>query len=202
MSGRIARFTRGERAYHWGNALAVLFLLGTGTSLWLHLDHYHPRGPHATHGPHYLLLFHVWLGGGGLIAATLLFAALAWRRTQHPAVRFNQGQRVNLRLFQAFIGWMIFSGLLIFNSRTLGIPHATSEIFSKLHLIAAGLIGVLVLGHLAMVLLVPKNRGILSGMVSGSVDRDVAQRVDPEWVASLERSGTVQAAASSESASA
>lgn len=182
MNNPIARFTRGERLFHWGNALAVLFLLTTGASLWLHLDHYN----HHSHKPHYLLLFHVWLGGGGLIAATLLFVALAWRRTPHHA-RFNSGQRVNLRLFQGFLGWMALSGLLIFNQRLLGIPHPTAEIFSKLHLIAAGVIGVLVLGHLAMVFVVPKNRGILSGMLSGSVDREVAERVDPQWVAALER---------------
>ncbi|MNY72160.1 hypothetical protein D3C86_2106550 [compost metagenome] len=37
-----------------------------------------------------------------------------------------------------------------------------------------------------MVLLLPKTRGILAGMLTGKVDRKVALRVSSGWVASVE----------------
>jgi hypothetical protein len=55
-----------------------------------------------------------------------------------------------------------------------------------------------VLGHVFMVLGVPKNRGILAGMLRGRVPREVAERSAPRWLAAVESDEEARARAAGE----
>jgi len=182
----IERFTRSERRYHWANALAILFLGLTGSLIWQDLDHWRPGGVNV------LVQSHVWLGGGLLVLSALVFRFFRRGSVPNAARRFNLGQRVNLRAFQALLTWMVLTGFVLNYAKAWGLSRPVRHQIAEVHLFSAATVGLLVLGHLAMVFLVPKNRGIVQAMLTGRVDRAVLERSTPEWLAGLPRgeSGT------------
>ena len=176
MSNTIERFTLAERRWHWLNALAVLFLGTTGVLIWRHLDEL------KFHHLNVISEGHVFLGGGVLVLSALAFAFFRRRRVERAAKRFNPGQRFNLLAFQVLLGFMVASGLVVRFGKPFGLTKALHHQLLNLHLYSAAAIGVLVLGHLGMVFVVPKNRGILAAMLTGRVGRDVVARSAPQWL--------------------
>lgn len=173
----LERFTKAERLLHWSSASAVFLLLGTGALIWQHLDEWEIAEINV------ISQFHVW-GAGLLLMATLVGFAL-WRRRRVPsaAKRFNPGQRAGLRVVQGLVGFLIASGVVLYAREFVTMAKPFKALVRELHLIGAGAIAAFVLAHLVMVFLVPKNRGLLQGMVTGRVPRDVAERVSPRWLA-------------------
>jgi cytochrome b subunit of formate dehydrogenase len=180
MQTELERFTLAERRLHWLNALAILLLAGTGAVIWRDWDKW--RIAHVN----VISQGHVWLGGGLLVATLLGFAFFRRRRVLQCKQRFNPGQRLNLLAFQVLIPFMIASGVVINWSRALGLDKHARGLVKEAHLLSAGAIALLVLAHLAMVFLVPKNRGILAAMLTGRIPRDVIARVAPQWLSALD----------------
>lgn len=176
----IERFTPAERRYHWANATAVTLLFASGALIWLDLDKWRPGGVNV------LEMGHVYLAGGLLVLSLILFLLRRGPQLPHARERFNRGQRLSLRAFQVLLGWMIASGIVIEFGRAWGMTKPMRGAFKQAHMLSAVAILALVIGHLAMVLLVAKNRGILSAMVTGRVERDVLERSNPEWLRRVE----------------
>ncbi|HEY9900639.1 MAG TPA: cytochrome b/b6 domain-containing protein [Pantanalinema sp.] len=176
----IERFTPAERLYHWANAAAVTLLLASGALIWQDLDKWRPNGVNVLEKGHF------WLGGGLMVGSLVLFLLLRRRRIPQARERFNPGQRLSLRAFQVLLGWMLASGIVIEFGKAWGMTKPVRGLFKQAHLLSAAAILALVIGHLGMVLLVAKNRGILAAMVKGSVDRDVLARSNPEWLKRVE----------------
>lgn len=177
----VERFTQAERTLHTTNALAVFFLLLTGGLIWRDLDHWKPGGINL------IVQGHVWLGGiilllGGAVA----FLLLRRRSIPYADKRFNPAQRNSLRFSRVLLGLLCLSGAFIYVSKQMGWSKDVRHMLKEAHLYGAWVLLAFVVAHVAMVVLVPKNRGILKGMVQGHVDREVAIQVSPDWVESLE----------------
>ena len=177
----IERFTKAERALHSTNAAAVFFLLITGGIMFKDLDHWKIAGINVISQAHF------WLGGILLLLGGAI-AFLVFRRRTIPFAhkRFNPGQRVSLNFVRFMLGFMTLSGLVIYVGKLMGMSKHTLHFIKHVHLYGAWLMVAFILAHVAMVLLVPKNRGIIESMKKGSVDRKVAMKVSPDWVESLE----------------
>jgi cytochrome b subunit of formate dehydrogenase len=169
----IERFTQAERLYHWANAAAVTLLLASGALIWRDLDKWRPNGINVLEKGHF------WLGGGLLIVSLVLFLLLRRRHIPQAQMRFNRGQRLNLRIFQVLLGWMLASGIVIEFGKAWGLTKPVRGLFKQAHLLSAAAILALIIGHLLMV---AKNRGILAGMVTGRVERDAIAASNPEWL--------------------
>lgn len=181
MSTQLKRFTKAERLFHWSNAAAVLGLFATGLPIWQDLDKWRPGGLNV------LVLAHVWIFGALLIAGALAFVIARRERIEAAAKRFNPGQKVNMLAFQVLLAYMAVSGIVRYVGKSLGMTKPTLHMINEWHFRGAVVVGLLLLGHLAMVFLVPKNRGIVNAMTTGQIDEHVAQNVAPEWVAALPR---------------
>ncbi len=179
---RLMRFTKSERLFHWTNAAAVLLLLSTGALIWQDLDKWRYNKMNVT------AQVHVWLGGGLLVLGVVIFLLLGRRQqVAQAAKRFNPGQALNHRLFKTVLPLMLTSGVVMKWRAFFGVSKGVAGWIKQGHLVVAGGILALVIGHLYMVFVVAKNRGIVSAMLTGEVDREVAGRVAPEWVAALDR---------------
>jgi cytochrome b subunit of formate dehydrogenase len=187
MSTSLKRFTKAERLFHWSNAAAVLGLFATGLPIWLDLDKWRPGGWNV------LMLTHVWLFGALMIAGALAFVIARRERIEAAAKRFNPGQKVNMLAFQVLLAYMAASGIVRYVGKSLGMTKQTLHMINDWHFRGAVMVGLFLVGHLAMVFLVPKNRGIVNAMTTGEVDPAVAQNVAPQWVAALPRPESGQA---------
>lgn len=177
MTSRIERFTLAERVLHWGTALAMLILGSTGIAIWQEADKWRPRGFNVISQGHF------WLGGGLLVVGALAFRVFRRGHVVSPGDRFNPLQLANLRIFQLTLLWMSCSGIVLRFAKDWGLAKPLRHTIAEVHLVSAAAVGVLVAFHLVQVLAVPKNRGILAGMLTGWVDRAVAGRVNPRWSA-------------------
>lgn len=158
----VERFTGGERALHWATALAVILLLGSGFLIWQKLDDWEILEVNV------ISQGHVWLGGLLLVGAALAFQL--WgrrRRVPRPVQRFNAGQRLALRFVQAALGLMTATGAILYLREFVEMSKPFRRLVKQAHLLTAGAVAVFVVMHLVMVLLVPKNRGLLRGMITG-----------------------------------
>lgn len=177
----VERFTQAERTLHTTNALAVFFLLLTGGLIWRDLDHWRPGGLNL------IVLGHVWLGGIILLLGGAVAFLLFRRRTiPYAEKRFNPAQRNSLKFSRVMLGLLSLTGTFIYVSKLMGGSKDFRHLIKDAHLYGAWVLLAFVVAHVAMVVLVPKNRGILKGMVWGHVDREVAIQVSPDWVESLE----------------
>lgn len=173
----VERFTLGERLLHAGVATAVLALLGSGVLVWQKADEWELWGVNVVSQGH------VWLGGGLLVAAVAAYMLWGRRRqAPHAARRFNPGQRVAMRAVQAVLGFLVASGVLLYLREFIQMAKPVKAAVRQAHLLGAGAIATFVLAHLVMVLAVPKNRGLLRGMLSGRVSQDTARRASPGWL--------------------
>ena len=177
----LQRFTKAERLFHWSTVAAVLGLFATGLPIWQHLDKWKPGGINV------LVSVHVWLFGALLVLGALTFLITRRERVAASAVRFNPGQRFNLLAFEGLIAYLLATGSVRYVGKLIGFPRATLTTIDQWHFAGAVILLVLLLGHLAMVLLVPKNRGILAAMTTGHVPEDVARSVAPAWVEAVNR---------------
>lgn len=177
----LERFTQAERTLHSTNAVAVFFLLLSGGLIWQDLDHWRPGGINL------VVQGHVWLGGIILLLGGAVAFLLFRRRTiPYADKRLNPAQRNSLRLSRLLLILMSLSGTFIYVSHQLGWSKEFRHQVKEAHLYGAGALLAFIVAHVGMVLLVPKNRGILQGMLQGHVDREVAVQVSPDWVESLE----------------
>jgi MprA protease rhombosortase-interaction domain-containing protein len=177
----IQRFTLAERLLHWNTAFSVLFLLATGAAIWQKADEWEVLGINV------ISQGHVWVGGLFLVAGVLAFA-LRRRRQAIPqaGLRFSLGQRLGLQVTRLSLLVMTVSGTVLYLRAWLPMSKPLLGLVRDVHFWSAVPVLAFVLVHLAMVLLVPKNRGLLRGMLTGRVARAVAVRVSPAWVAALE----------------
>lgn len=174
---QVERFTLGERLLHGAVATAVLALLGSGLLIWQKADDWELWGVNLVSQGH------VWLGGGLLVGSVAAY--LVWgrrRQVRHHAGRFNAGQRLALRAVQVGLGFLVGSGSLLYLREFVAISKPVRTLIRQAHLLGAGAIVAFIVLHLVMVLVVPKNRGLLKGMTSGSVSRDTARRASPGWL--------------------
>jgi cytochrome b subunit of formate dehydrogenase len=180
---KLERFSPVERSLHWMTALATFFLLITGVLIWKHLDEWEIRGINV------ISQGHVWLGGLPLIIGFLTYALRKKQPIPHAEKRFSLGQRLGLMLTRAAMVVVVPTGMLVYLREFLAISKPVGKLIKRVHFWSASAIAAFVLVHLVMVLLSPKGRGLLQGMRTGWIARSVAQRVSPDWVASLETDG-------------
>jgi cytochrome b subunit of formate dehydrogenase len=166
----IERFTRPERFLHWTTALTVFFLLGTGFWMWMGWS----RG-HTLAGFKYGQI-HFWVGAIVFVAAPLLFLAFRRRRVDGHETRFNAGQKVNLVAVQAALTFMLASGTVLHFAKAWGLTRDLSNVIKTLHLGSAGLIALLVAGHLLMVL---KHWRRIQGMLTGRLPQEALEDRSP-----------------------
>lgn len=174
------RFSKAERRLHWTTVLSVAILAVTGWFIWRKEDDWEINGINV------LSQSHVWVGALLLLVGAGLY--LLSRRPKLPsaALRFNPGQRMSLRLTQALLGVMTVSGVALYLRSWIEMSKPVRTVLRQVHFFSGATLLALVALHVAMVLVVPKNRGLLRGMLTGRVTRRVALRSSPEWVARLE----------------
>jgi Ni,Fe-hydrogenase I cytochrome b subunit len=173
----VERFTRAERAFHGATALAVFILMGTGWFIWRKQDDWEILGVNV------LSQGHVWLGGVLLVIAAVAFLLLGRRRRVAFAERrFKPGQRAALRVITVVLGYMVASGVLLYLREFVEMSKATRALIRQAHLLGGWVVVAFLAAHLAMVLLVPKNRGLIAGILTGRVKRNVARRATPGWL--------------------
>jgi formate dehydrogenase subunit gamma len=194
----VLRFAPSERAAHWLTAGGFFGMLLSGLAL--------GKGG----GPFHRIVLSIHLGLAALVVVGL--AALVLRRRTRrvlaatagqlrrldaldrrwlagaprrlldrspapPAGRFNAGQKMNARLATLGLGALYVTGIGEFLPGPL----------RGLHGLAAGLMTLLVAGHVYMAVLNPGTRPGLRGMVRGDVDRTWARRHHPRWLSDQER---------------
>ena len=194
---RVLRFAPSERAAHWLTASAFFGMLLSGLALG-------DRG-----SSRYAVVLGIHLGLAALLvvglAALLLRSRVLpatvgqlrrldaldrqWlagaprrlvdRSPAPPAGRFNAGQKMNARLVALGLGALYVTGIAEFLPGPLRGFHG----------LAAGLMTLLVAGHLYMAVVNPATRPGLRGMVRGDVDLDWARRHYPRWLESGEAPG-------------
>ncbi|MBU6428359.1 MAG: cytochrome b/b6 domain-containing protein [Cyanobacteria bacterium REEB65] len=176
----LKRFTLAERSLHWAIASAVLFNLTTGLFIWRSWDDFFKIG-HLNP----ISQAHFWLGGGTIIVSGFVFVALRRDRIAQADKRMNAQQLFNLSAIQLLLCMQAATGVVMKFWRHWGVPKAFLFLIARVHLFTAATVLTLILVHLFMVLVYPKNRGVVWGMVRGRVNRDIARRVWPSWVNSL-----------------
>lgn len=181
MPSQLQRFTPVERLFHWSNAAAVFGLIATGVPIWLHLDKWRPGGINV------LMMVHVWVFGALLVAGVAAYLIRRREKVAASSLRFNSGQKFNLGAFQALLTYMVATGGTRYVGKLLGWSKDTLHAIDEWHFYGALLIAVFLAGHLAMVFLVPRHRGILAAMITGNVSEDVARAVAREWVEAVRR---------------
>lgn len=170
------RFSKAERLLHWTTVVAVTLLGLTGWFIWRHEDDWEILGINV------LSQSHVVLGAGLLVAGLVLYLVMRGPRRSFAELRFNLGQQLSLRLTQALITMLTVSGTVLYLRSFLGLSKAVKGLVREVHFYSAAALLAFVGLHLVMVLVVPKNRGLVRGMWTGRVSRKVALRVSPAWV--------------------
>jgi len=192
---RVRRFSRTERALHWGNALGFFVLLASGLVLYL------PSLAVVVGRRPLVKDIHFW-SGIGWVALLALIVLLGDRRglarTAHdldgfdgddvrwftgrkpaPQGRFNAGQKLNTALTAAFTVLFFVSGVLLW----LG-ERNTEFRFASTVLLHDGLMYVslvLLVGHLYLAVLHPATRHALRGITLGTVDEEWAAKHHAKW---------------------
>ena len=193
----ILRFTRAERALHWGTAIAVLTCAVTGFVLYV-------GWPPALIGRR-TLLRDVHVIAGVLMPVPLVLAyAGRWRTAVRADVRrlarwtradrrwlwsrgrdatgdvgkFNAGQKANAAFMAGMIPVMVVTGVIMNWYDPLGIEIAYRTGATFVHDWTAIATWLVVSGHIAFAL---SDRTSLRGMVTGRVDRPWAADRHPRW---------------------
>jgi formate dehydrogenase subunit gamma len=187
---RVLRFAPSERAAHWLTAGGFFGILLSGLALG-------DRGSSryaVVLGIHLGLATLLVVGLAALFLRSRVLAAtvrqlrrldaldrqwlagaprrLVDRSPAPPAGRFNAGQKMNARLAALGLGALYVTGIAEFLPGPLRGFHG----------LAAGLMTLLVAGHVYMAVVNPGTRPGLRGMVRGDVDREWARRHYPRWL--------------------
>ncbi|HEY4347696.1 MAG TPA: cytochrome b/b6 domain-containing protein [Gaiellaceae bacterium] len=194
--GRLARWTRTERAAHWVHATAFCILLASGLCLYL------PSLAEEVNRRPLLKSIHIYTA---LAWAIALLAVLvlgnrrallqtarevdsfdaddrAWLRGRHtPQGRLNAGQKVNTIVSAALAILFAVSGFLLWYGERDTRFRLANTLLVHDYLMYASLI--LFVGHLWFALILPKTRHSLNGMTRGWVREDWAVERHPKWVA-------------------
>lgn len=176
----LKRFSTAERVLHWMTVAGVTILAGTGWFIWRKEDDWEINGINV------LSQSHVWVGAVLLLAGVALYLLLRRTRPAFSALRFNPGQRVSLRLTQVLLSLLTITGSVLYLREWIELSRPVKTVLRQVHFYGAAALVAFVALHLVMVFLVPKNRGLLRGMVTGFISRRVALRTSPDWVAELE----------------
>lgn len=203
----MVRFDRVERAVHWTTAVLFGVLMATALPLFVPAV--------ADHVGRRTLVAQVHLWAGLALPVPLLLAAgsrrgsrlrrdlrrinrwtpaeVRWLRTigkdGGPVVdKFNPGQKLNALLVGSAAVVLLASGCVLQWFGAFPLDWRTGATF--VHDLAAGVVTVLVLGH---VVLAATHREALRSMVRGWVTVDWARRAAPAWLAEVrEEPGTTQ----------
>ena len=192
---RVRRFSRTERALHWGNALGFFVLLASGLVLYL------PSLAVVVGRRPLVKDIHFWSGIGWVAMLALIVLLgdrrgltrtareldgfdrddVRWLTGRRPAPqgRFNAGQKLNTALTAAFTVLFLVSGLLLW----LG-ERNTEFRFASTVLLHDGLMYVslvLLVGHLYLAVLHPATRHALRGITLGTVDEEWAAKHHAKW---------------------
>lgn len=176
----LTRFSKAERLLHWMTAVSVTILALTGWFIWRKEDDWEIAGINVVSQSH------VWVGALMLLAGLGVYLVLRRPRPPYAALRFNPGQRLSLRLTQALLAVLVLSGSALYLREWIEMSKPVRTLLRQVHFASAATLVAFIALHLAMVLVVPKNRGLLRGMLTGRVARRVALSLSPEWVARLE----------------
>jgi formate dehydrogenase subunit gamma len=192
---RVRRFSRTERALHWGNALGFFVLLASGLVLYL------PSLAVVVGRRPLVKDIHFWSGIGWVAMLALIVLLgdrrglartareldafdrddVRWLTGRKPAPqgRFNAGQKLNTALTAAFTVLFLVSGVLLW----LG-ERNTEFRFASTVLLHDGLMYVslvLLVGHLYLAVLHPATRHALRGITLGTVDEEWAAKHHAKW---------------------
>jgi formate dehydrogenase subunit gamma len=197
----ILRFTRAERAVHWGTAVAVLACAVTGFVLYV-------GWPPALIGRR-TLLRDVHVVAGVLMPVPLVLAYLGrWRAAVRADVRrlarwtradrrwllsrgrdatgavgkFNAGQKANAAFTAGMIPVMLVTGAIMRWYDPLGVDIGYRTGATFVHDWTAIATWLVVSGHIAFAL---ADRTSLRGMVTGRVGRSWADDRHPRWSAEV-----------------
>jgi formate dehydrogenase subunit gamma len=192
--GRLARFTRTERAVHWIHAGAFLVLLATGLCLYL------PSLSEAIGRRPLLKSIHVYTAVAWAVALVLVVVVgdrASLRRTVReldlfdaddrrwlrgrPARsgRLNAGQKLNTIFTAAFAILFAVTGFLLWYGERDTRFRLPTALLVHDWLMYASL--VLFLGHLYLSLLHATTRHALNGITRGWVREDWARRHHAKW---------------------
>jgi len=192
----VRRFTRTERAVHWGHATAFFALLVTGLALYV------PRLSEAVGRRPDVKTAHIWTAIAWVVALALIVALgdrTSLRRTAReldlfddddvrwlrggrtPQGRFNAGQKLNAALTAAFALLFAVSGFLLWYGERNNDFRFAGTILLHDGLMYVSL--VLLAGHLYLALIYPATRHSLRGITVGTVRRDWAERHHAKWSA-------------------
>src|SRR5262245_48784783 len=197
--GRLARFTRTERAVHWIHAAAFMILLATGLALYL------PSLAEAVGRRPLLKAIHLYTALAWVIALALVVALgdrRSLRRTarevdrfdadgrawfldrSRPQGRLNAGQKLNTVATAAFGLLFAVTGFFLWYGERDTRFRLPSALLVHDWLMYVSLI--LFLGHLWLALVRRSTRHSMSGITRGWVRRDWALRHHAKWVAAIE----------------
>lgn len=203
-TGKVLRFSLGERLAHWNHALSFLFLLFTGLALVM-------RGVVASRD---LLVLFGRIHRMAAVPFTLLTIPLLFllaRKTAGQWFRdsfrfdkddrtflmrfaidffgghvdlpdqgkFNAGEKINSIL--QIVGWpvMVVTGwMMVFKTE---LPRALMAWVIPIHSLTALLLGCAVIGHIYLATLHPHSKAGLSGMFSGWVPANWAKAHYRKW---------------------
>ncbi len=153
------RFSLADRLLHWTTAIAVSLLGASGWFIWRGDDEWEVLGVNA------IAWAHVWIGGLLLFGGCAFYLAL-WKRSA-PAHGWNPGQRLALRYTQVVLAFLAVSGVLLELRYALPMGKFLKSLLRNGHGYGALALAAFVAVHLAMLFLVPKNRGRLGAMLKG-----------------------------------
>lgn len=174
---QLERFTQAERMLHWSNALSVFFLVITGIIIWQGEDEWELFGIDVISQSHSLL------GGSLFIFGALAFLIFRRRHVAFAAKRFKPGQKRGLRFVQVLSVLMGLTGVILFLRQFIPMDKGFRAVVRNMHSNGMWVMAAVVAAHIGLVLLVPSNRKLLRGMVTGYVDPEVAAKAVPEWAA-------------------
>ncbi len=154
------RFSLADRLLHWTTAIAVSLMGASGWFIWRGDDEWEVLGVNA------IAWAHVWVGGMLLFGGAALYLAL--RRRSAPTHGWNPGQRIALRYTQVVLAFLAASGILLQLRHVLPMDAFLKSVLRNGHGLGALAIAAFVGVHMAMLFLVPKNRGRLGAMLKGT----------------------------------
>jgi len=122
-------------------------------------------------------IFAAWIWTFDELKWLLLMAPAAlFKRIQLPEPgKFNAAEKINFMVVMVSGPVFIFTGLLIW------LPQVKSFYPWIAHVVLAGIITPLLLGHIFMATLNPSTRAGLMGMITGFVSRNWAAHHYPRW---------------------
>lgn len=153
------RFSLADRLLHWTTAIAVGVLGVSGWFIWRGDDEWEVLGVNA------IAWAHVWIGGLLLFGGAACYLAL--RKRTAPAHAWNPGQRLALGYTQAVLAFLAVSGILLQFRHALAMDKFLKGFLRDGHGYGAVALAAFVAVHLAMLFLVPKNRGRVVAMMKG-----------------------------------